>query len=218
MAQNDYIKLFTDALETWEPLSDAECGRLVKALLQYKRNGQVPELSGNERILFPTHRAQIDRETASYRDKCERLAENGKKGGRPPKAIGFEEKQKVSAKSKKSQDKDQDKDQDKEKDGKEKTPSESKRKVFVPPTIEEVRAYCLERKNGIDPEAFVAHYTANGWVQGKGKPVVDWKACVWTWERRRREEARGTNHGTDTGGCTPADHDWQLRSALDDVD
>lgn len=57
---------------------------------------------------------------------------------------------------------------------------------FVPPTIEEVRAYCLERKNGIDPETFIAHYEANGWVQGKGaKPVKNWKACITTWEKNR---------------------------------
>ncbi len=56
-------------------------------------------------------------------------------------------------------------------------------KRFTPPTIEEVTAYCKERKNNVDAEKFVDYYTANGWVQGKGKPVKDWKACVRTWER-----------------------------------
>ena len=59
----------------------------------------------------------------------------------------------------------------------------SKRKKFVPPTLEEVKAYCNERKNGVDAERFVDYYSANGWVQGKGKPIKDWKACVRTWER-----------------------------------
>ena len=75
---------------------------------------------------------------------------------------------------------------------KEKTPSESKRKRFVPPTVDEVRAYCLERRNGIDPQAFVDFYEARGWKYGQGKPVVDWKACVRTWENRRKQE--GTEH------------------------
>lgn len=61
---------------------------------------------------------------------------------------------------------------------------EEKRKRFTPPSVDEVRAYCQERKNGIDPEAFVCYYTANGWVQGKGKPIKDWKAAVITWEKR----------------------------------
>ena len=75
---------------------------------------------------------------------------------------------------------------------KEKTPSESKRKRFVPPTVDEVRAYCLERGNGIDPQAFVDFYEARGWKYGQGKPVVDWKACVRTWENRRKQE--GAEH------------------------
>lgn len=54
---------------------------------------------------------------------------------------------------------------------------------FVPPTLEEVRAYCQERKNNVDPERFRDYYLANGWVQGKGKPIKDWKAAVRTWER-----------------------------------
>ena len=55
---------------------------------------------------------------------------------------------------------------------------------FAPPTVEEVRAYCHERKNSIDPQHFVDYYEANGWVQGKGKPIKDWKATVRTWEGR----------------------------------
>ncbi len=59
-------------------------------------------------------------------------------------------------------------------------------KRFVPPTVDEVRAYCEERKNNVDAESFVDFYSANGWVQGKGKPIKDWKACVRTWERNRK--------------------------------
>lgn len=55
---------------------------------------------------------------------------------------------------------------------------------FSPPSVEEVQVYCHERGSPIDPQAFVDFYTANGWKQGKGKPVVDWRACVRTWESR----------------------------------
>ena len=61
-------------------------------------------------------------------------------------------------------------------------------KRFIPPTFEEVQAYCTERGNNIDPEQFVDFYTANGWVQGKGKPIKDWKAAVRTWERNSKTE------------------------------
>ena len=60
--------------------------------------------------------------------------------------------------------------------------------IFIPPTLEEVRAYCQERNNDVDPQKFYDYYTANGWVQGKArKPIKDWKACVRTWERNEKQ-------------------------------
>lgn len=61
--------------------------------------------------------------------------------------------------------------------------------MFVPPTVDEVREYCLARKNGIDPQEFVDYYAARGWMLGKAK-MKDWKAAVRTWEKRRK----GGNH------------------------
>lgn len=60
---------------------------------------------------------------------------------------------------------------------------------FIKPTFQEVTDYCAERKNSIDPQAFLDHYEANGWVQGRGKPIKSWKACVRTWENQRKGEA-----------------------------
>ena len=58
----------------------------------------------------------------------------------------------------------------------------------IPPTVEEVRAYCESRGNGIDPEMFIAFYEARGWKIGKEK-MKSWKACVVTWEKRRQEQS-----------------------------
>lgn len=57
-----------------------------------------------------------------------------------------------------------------------------KRKRFMPPTLEEVKAYCAERKNNVDAARFIDYYTANGWLIGKNK-MKDWRAAVRTWER-----------------------------------
>ncbi len=54
---------------------------------------------------------------------------------------------------------------------------------FSAPTLDEIKSYCSERKNNVDAERFYDYYSANGWVQGRGKPIKDWKACVRTWER-----------------------------------
>lgn len=64
-------------------------------------------------------------------------------------------------------------------------------KGFIPPTVAEVAAYCSERKNRIDAESFVAHYTANGWKVGKAA-MKDWRAAIITWEKNRKPDAAHT--------------------------
>ena len=59
-----------------------------------------------------------------------------------------------------------------------------KRKVFVKPTIDEIKKYCLERNNGINAEAFYDFYESKNWFVGKNK-MVNWQACVRTWEKRQ---------------------------------
>ena len=56
------------------------------------------------------------------------------------------------------------------------------RDVFTPPTVDEVRAYCEERGNQVDPEQFVAFYESKGWMVGRNK-MKNWKACVITFEK-----------------------------------
>ena len=56
---------------------------------------------------------------------------------------------------------------------------------FKPPTLEEVKAYCQERNNNVDPESFMAFYESKGWMVGKNK-MKDWQASVRTWERRHK--------------------------------
>jgi hypothetical protein len=58
----------------------------------------------------------------------------------------------------------------------------SKSKRFVPPTVEEIKEYCLERNNDVDANKFFDFYEAKGWMVGKNK-MKDWKACVRTWEK-----------------------------------
>lgn len=60
----------------------------------------------------------------------------------------------------------------------------NKNKKFIKPTIEEIKAYCKERKNNVDAEVFYDFYESKGWVVGKSS-MKDWKAAVRTWERNR---------------------------------
>lgn len=62
---------------------------------------------------------------------------------------------------------------------------------FTPPALEEVKAYCSERGNRIDPQTFIDFYESKGWMIGKNK-MKDWKAAVRTWERKENKPAMTT--------------------------
>ena len=64
-------------------------------------------------------------------------------------------------------------------------------KRFVKPTLEEVKEYCLNRKNNIDAQQFIDFYESKGWKVGN-QHMKDWKACVRTWEQRNKVENKST--------------------------
>jgi predicted phage replisome organizer len=70
-------------------------------------------------------------------------------------------------------------------------------KRFVPPSLEEVTAYCRERHNDVNPQKWHDFYSAKGWMVGKNK-MKDWKAAIRTWEKPK-EKAFIYNDG-DTEG------------------
>ena len=74
-------------------------------------------------------------------------------------------------------------------------PATPKRKVFVPPTVEEVEAYCYERNNNVNAQGFVDFYESKGWMVGKNK-MKDWKAAVRTWENSSKSSNRTYNNNS----------------------
>lgn len=68
----------------------------------------------------------------------------------------------------------------------EKQPKKENKK-FTPPTIDEVKAYCDERNNHVDPEKFVTYYDSVGWYVGK-KKMKNWKSSVILWEKGNTSE------------------------------
>ncbi len=54
---------------------------------------------------------------------------------------------------------------------------------FIPPTVDEVQAYCQERHSSVDPVAFVSFYESKGWMVGKNQ-MKNWRSAISSWERR----------------------------------
>ena len=160
-----YIKIFTDFRDTVSVLNDAEKGRLLAAMLLYAETGAVPErFAGNECFLWPAAMQSIDRmaETAEREEKKET-----KKRREGPEKRGEEMRR-----------------EEMREEGKRDETGKERR--FIPPTPEEVEAYCRSQDFRINPRLFHDHYTANGWTI-KGQPMKDWKACVRTWEAREKQ-------------------------------
>ena len=67
------------------------------------------------------------------------------------------------------------------------TPNPKTQTKFIKPTIEEIKEYCIERKNNVDPETFYDFYETSNWMRGKNK-IKDWKACVRTWEKNQNNK------------------------------
>jgi hypothetical protein len=171
----EYFKSYHSYIEAMEQLNDTECGRLYRACLQYSKLGTVPELRGNERFIFPSMKSQIDRDIESYKSLCETNRQNGSLGGQANATERYR-----TLPNGGETDKEKAKEKIKEKT-KENT-GDIAHPRFTPPTIEEVRAYCQERGNRVDPQRFIDFYTSNGWKVGKNQ-MKDWQASVRTWEK-----------------------------------
>ena len=69
-------------------LTDAEFGRLIRALTVYSETGIVPELQGPEIYLFDLFRADVDTNQAKYRIRCETNRKNRMHGLKGSKSTG----------------------------------------------------------------------------------------------------------------------------------
>lgn len=87
---------------------------------------------------------------------------------------------------------------------------DTQRKRFVKPTLEEVRDYCNERHNIVNPEHFMDYYESNGWRVGKN-PMKDWKATVRSWETREKKETRVPNFENRSGEGVSKSYDELIK-------
>jgi len=87
--------------------------------------------------------------------------------------------------------------------------SPKKTHKFQKPSVEEVRAYCKERKNNVDADTFIDFYESKGWKVGN-QSMKDWKAAVRTWERSDdRHSPRTTGNRYNGKAFRPTDLNGQ---------
>ncbi|UTC65996.1 MULTISPECIES: DUF6291 domain-containing protein [unclassified Treponema] len=147
--------------------------------INYALSGETPPIEEGtlEYSLWVKIARRVDQESEKYETIKEKRAAAGKKhtGNQYTKETPKEEE---SPKANPQE----------EKTGAEEASSEKpKKKNFKKPTVEEIREYCTERKNGVDAQAFYDFYESKGWKVGTAG-MKDWRASVRTWEGRRKAE------------------------------
>ena len=159
-----------------EQLSMESRGKVFTNMMRYFDSGcaELLDMSDLEYMAFNVVKINMDDSFADFSEKSSVNQENGKKGGRPSKKTdNNRKKQKTEERGQNTEDR-----------SGANTDKPSRAPRFTPPSVEEVTDYCWERRNHIDPQRFHDYYTANGWTQGKGTPIKDWKAAVRTWEHK----------------------------------
>jgi len=76
-----YLKIFVDFIEKTKSYTDAEVGRLTRAMLSYANTGEDPDLRGNEKYIWDAMKVDIDHQRGAYDDLCRRNRINGSKNG-----------------------------------------------------------------------------------------------------------------------------------------
>lgn len=199
MAERPGVLFYFDLLPALEKLKAEDAGALFLGAMHYARDGKEP-MFHNTSLDFAWEfiRPAIDRDGAAYQEKKDRGAwltycrECKRAGGNPD---SFEQWRQRTDNDTLSPDNvpspttytsiTTDTTQPKTESDSDigiRADKPPKPTRFTPPSVDEVRAYCQERKNQVDPERFVAFYESKGWMIGKNK-MKDWKAAILTWER-----------------------------------
>ncbi len=167
-----FYRSFYDALKN---IPSDERLKVYDAIMEYGMYDRDPDLEGVALAIFLLAKPQIDANNKRYENGCKAKK---KRTASETEANTKQELSECEAKEKENV--------------KEKVKVKDNNKIFKPPTMDDVRAYCTERGNSVDPQSFVDFYESKGWMIGKNK-MKDWKAAVRTWER---SETKTRQEGT----------------------
>lgn len=195
--------LYWETFDVLESLVDGEAKQMLTAIRRYSQYGALPDFSDSAMLstLWLLIRPKLDTDAERYENIRNSRVEAGRKGGLArasnAKQIQATEANATFAKQIKpttttsttTTATTSTTSTSYNKGNSSELPGEKKATRFVPPTVEEVRAYCQERHNGVNPETFVDFYTGKGWFVGKNK-MKDWKAAVRTWEQSRNGQTQ----------------------------
>jgi hypothetical protein len=184
------VLVYVDWISIFKKLEDDEAGRLIKHFFEYVNDQNPIAPDRLTELLFEPIKLTLKRDLVKYENKRAINKENILKRWNKEYTTVYDGIKTDTNHTVSDSDRVSDSDIDiiKEK--------VKRKKVFIKPTIEEIKVYCDERNNGINPKYFFDSNEAKGWVVGKLRtPIVDWKAVIRTWEGNTPNK-KGTQHSS----------------------
>lgn len=178
----DSFIFYRSFYQSAKKLPKEDKAELFDAICSYALDGELVELSVVPEAIFTVIKPNLDANRRKW--------ENGCKEKKKPSEVEAIEEQEISKDeandkqtiSKAQGNVDVNVYANVDEECKLKSKSESKR--FIAPTLEEVKNYCKERNNSVNPQKFFDYYSAGNWKDAKGNSVKNWKQKLLTWESK----------------------------------
>lgn len=195
---NDKVNFifYGEWIDYFKEMNDKEIAQTIRAIFDTVEGKEVENLKGIAAVTYKVIKNQIERDIQKYREKCEKNKENIKKRWQKNTnkiPAEYDCNTTVSQKNTsvipndnfgmvKKSNKEKEKDKENKKESKEKNPQ------WETPTLSQVLEVCKEME--VDEsiaKSFFNYYEANGWMQGSGKPIMNWVAQLNVWISRQHE-------------------------------
>ena len=184
-----YYETFEIVIEKIKDIEEREW--LRKVIIQYGLHGTAPESFNSEalEIAWTICKDLIDQQI--HRREVNAANRAGKK------AEPETNKENLAAEP-----------QPEEKTAQEIQQEKPKRKNFVKPTVEEIAAFCKEKKYTVNAQQFFNYYESNGWKIGRNA-MKSWQAAVHNWNTRDKanNKAAGTMWSNNSKDADTAGHE-----------
>jgi hypothetical protein len=160
MTKTPYLTLYYNWMHIMDDFTDAEVGRLLKAVVSYAEGTEPPKLSRTLTVAFKFIINTLDRaesKSIAPENPTNEVKKASKKSARAQRSTKKEEKT-------------------------EKAIDEAKAiNDFTPPTLDEVKELFTRRGFKSDPEEFFNFYESKGWLVGQS-PMRNWEASAANFE------------------------------------
>lgn len=184
-----WFKLFLHHKSLIEAVPDEVAGKAIKAALRYFDTEEVAELDSLAGAVFAALKPDVDSAFADFQATSEKNRQNIQKRwanrGIPSDTSGYHSLPSGTKNTEEEEEVEEEGEEEEEGEGEcygaAKPPKPAR---FSPPSVDEVREYCIERGyTTIDPERFVSYYAARQWKAGQ-TAITDWRAAADSWHRK----------------------------------